>query len=794
VQSPVNHKKQSIFSEKDLNFFLRILRKNWWVPLIVLPIFYGIGKFYLYRLPDIYKVSTEFLFKSNDTYYQGNVLSEASFYTAAVYTDNQNEQRILQSYDLANKVIDKLISKIGVSYFIIGKVLTTEDIDGMPFKIIADEAKVRALNRDLFERLYDFKITGPETFEISFDSTGGKKVFRRGNFNSDLPFRDLPIRVEKNFSVDILQSVANSFYQFQIHSKEYLIYELRENLKIENPDYTNILTLSLTDKLPERALLILDTLNSVYAQGKLKAKYELNDRTVDYIDRQLNEIKYSLQSFEDTMQTYKEDKSIIDLEWERSDFLSKISGYDNQKTQKQLELNALNDLEKYIIEDKDPQFLPPSVFVTEKAGFMIQAATDLYTKQIELNKLYNVGKDKNPHIIELRSSIKKTKQDLLVYINNTRKALQQQLAALNREILNYVNEARRIPGKQRDILNIQRNAKVSENLYNFLLEKKASTKIAKAGIISDLKIVEFPRVLGIVYPDKAKIRMQFLLFGALASFLLITIRLLLFTKIETVEHLKDLTNIPLIGVLPFTNKLVEEEIVVEQSPNSLIAEAFRNFRTNLRYTNVDVNAKTFLVTSFLPGEGKTFTSSNLAAILARSGKKTVLMELDLHKPRVYQRFGITQPTSGITSYITGNNSIEEIVSPTAVPNLSCIYSGPIPPNPSEFVLSEKMKELIQYAKENFDFVIIDTPPAGLLSDSVYLIQNADATIFVLNTKTATKKVINFVEDLVVDNNLKNINFLLNGVKHFGRRYHYKGYGYSYGYGYGYGYGKGKSYR
>jgi len=149
-------------------------------------------------------------------------------------------------------------------------------------------------------------------------------------------------------------------------------------------------------------------------------------------------------------------------------------------------------------------------------------------------------------------------------------------------------------------------------------------------------------------------------------------------------------------------------------------------------------------------------------------------------------------TKGITTFITGQSSLEEIVSASHIDNLYCIYSGPIPPNPSEFVLSEKMKELINYAKASFDYVIIDTPPAGLLSDSVYLIQYVDASIFVLNTKSSTKKVISFIENLIEDNGLKNINIILNGVKNMGRKYYYQGYGYSYGYGYGYGYGKGSA--
>jgi capsular exopolysaccharide synthesis family protein len=308
--------------------------------------------------------------------------------------------------------------------------------------------------------------------------------------------------------------------------------------------------------------------------------------------------------------------------------------------------------------------------------------------------------------------------------------------------------------------------------------------------VPDVKIVEAPRFIGIDSPDKDKIEKQFLSFGVLFSVLLIFLRTFYFSKIKSVEHLRDLTDLPLIGVLPLVRESDSEGIIVEQSPSAAISEAFRNFRTNLQYANIEVNSKTYLVTSFLPGEGKTFTSTNLAAVLAKSGKKTVLMELDLHKPRVYKRFGLTAPAAGITTFITGQSSYDETISKTHIPNLFCMYAGPIPPNPSEFVLSEKMKELIGRAKADFDFVIIDTPPAGLLSDSVYLIQNVDASVFVLNTRTSNKKVITFIENVIEANNLHNVLLLLNGVRRLGKKYYYQGYGYSYGYGYGYGYTRG----
>ncbi|MBA2611529.1 MAG: polysaccharide biosynthesis tyrosine autokinase [Bacteroidetes bacterium] len=788
--NPTNTKKQAIVSQKDLNLLLRIIKSNWWVPLIILPIFYVIGTFYVYRLTNIYQASTQFLLKVNDTYYQNNVLNDASFYSYGSYVDNLNEQRIIQSYDLSSQVVDKLLNRIQVSYYIVGKVRTTEEFNAIPVDV-----KINSIHPSFYEQLFDLRIIDYNNYEISYELDGIKQV-KKGTFDKELIDVNLSLTVNRTyiFTDRKVESFKEIFYQFSIHSKEYLISNIQGNLSIENPEYTNILIVGLKDIIAERAILILDTLNSVYSASKLKTKFELNERTITYIDRQLNEITFSLKTIEDTMQNYKEKKSIIDLGWEQNNFLNKISIYDGQKSQFQLQIGALNDLEKYIIEDKDPQFLPPSVFIFEKTGFLNTAVTDLYAKQIELNKIYNVAKEVNPVVAELKSTIKKTKQDLLVYVNNTRKATNQQVEGLNKEILVYINEAKLIPGKQRDILNIQRRAAVSEQLYNFLLEKRANTKIARASIVPDIKIVESPRNIGVVSPDKPSIQKSFLSFGLLLSILIIVSRAFFYSRIKSVEHLRELTELPLIGVLPYVKEENNDGIIVDYSPNSVISEAFRNLRTNLLYANIGIDSKTYLVTSFLPGEGKTFTSANLACIFAKSGKKTVLIELDLHKPRIFKRFGLPPQTKGITTCISGMDKYEDIISETPIPNLYCIYAGPVPPNPSEFVLSQKLKELIDKAKQDFDFVIIDTPPAGLLSDSIYLVQQVDATIFVLNTKSSSKRVITFMENVIEANGLKNVLLVLNGISRMGKRYYYQGYGYSYGYGYGYGYGKGYGFK
>lgn len=783
-------KKQSIVSQKDLNLLWRIIKSNWWVPAVIIPILYVIGTFYVYRLTYIYKASTQVLLKVNDTYYQANVLSDEGFYSYNSYVDNLNEQRVIQSYDLASQVVSRLKDYLQVSYFIVGKVRRTEQFKGMPFKV-----SMTSIHSSYYEKIIDFKIIDYNSYEISYIENGAE-VIKTGKFDTeliDVNF-NLSISREGNFTRQTLESLKSIFYQFSIHSPEYLIGNIQGNMEINNPEYTNILEISLKDIIPERAILILDTLNAVYANNRIKSKFDLNDRTITYIDKQLDEISFSLKSIEDTMQDYKEKKKIINLTWQEGDFLGKISNYDATQSQLKLQLASLNDLEKYIIEDKDPQFLPPNIYIVEKNGFMNSAVAELYSKQIELNKMYNVAKETNPLVIDLKSGIKKIKQDLLVYINNTRKATLLQVENVNNEIEKYIAEAKLIPNEQRDIVNIQRKASVSEQLYNFLLQKRANTKIARASIIPDIKVIESPRNLGVAEPDKAAIQKQFMSLGLLISLLIVLLRAFFFSKITSVDHLKELTDLPLVGVFPYVKEGGNDGILVEQKPNSLISESFRNFRTNLQYTNVDKNAKTYLITSFSPGEGKTFTSINLSTIMARSGKRTLLLELDLHKPRIYKRFGLPLQTIGLTTCISGQNTFDEIVTPTPIPNLYCLFCGPIPPNPSEFVLSERLKEIINIAKEKFDYVIIDTPPAGILSDSIYLIQYVDSAIFVLNTKTSSKKVITFIENVVQENNITNLLLVLNGTHRMGKRYYYQGYGYSYGYGYGYGYGKGYGYK
>ncbi|MBK6835983.1 MAG: CpsD/CapB family tyrosine-protein kinase [Bacteroidetes bacterium] len=269
--------------------------------------------------------------------------------------------------------------------------------------------------------------------------------------------------------------------------------------------------------------------------------------------------------------------------------------------------------------------------------------------------------------------------------------------------------------------------------------------------------------------------------------MIVLLRVIFFTTLQTIEELKESTTLPVLGELPFVKNMLSTGIVIDIDPKSRAAEAFRTLRTNIQYLNVNKGPKVILITSNSPGEGKTLASINMAAILAKASKKVLLLELDLHKPRVQKALEM-DPDIGISTVVIGQTQIAESIKHTTIENLDVMLSGPMPPNPSEMILSEKLKEIIDFGKNNYDYVVIDTPPTRLISDSIYLMQYTDISLFVLNTKFATKRIISGINELVENNNIQHFSFILNGVRRNRARYYYNKYGYGYGYGGGYGYG------
>ena len=399
------------------------------------------------------------------------------------------------------ETVEKLKGKLQVSYYLVGRVRTTEQFSGTPFNVI-----VKNIKPALIESTISFKIIDFQHYEMKY-LLNGTESKNSGKFNEDFINEDFSINVkrESQFVRNTAAGLSLVNYQIVIHDLNNLVYNFQQNLKVVNPDYTNVLVLTLDDILPERAILVLDTLSKIYIGKSTQSRFEINDRTISFIDKQLEEVSSSLKEVEDTMQNFKKQKGILDLDWEKNDFFTKLASFDGQKSKLKLKIDAINDLEKYIIEDKDPEFLPPNVFLVDDDRFLTSSVTELYNLQIQLSTQLGYSKEVNPNVIEIRQKTKKLKQNILLYINNTRNATFKIIDNINGEVEKYVAEFKTIQPKQREISNIQRKVSVNEGLYTFLLQQRANKKIAKASIVPEIKIIDSPRNLGAVSPDKVKI-------------------------------------------------------------------------------------------------------------------------------------------------------------------------------------------------------------------------------------------------------------------------------------------------
>jgi capsular exopolysaccharide synthesis family protein len=272
--------------------------------------------------------------------------------------------------------------------------------------------------------------------------------------------------------------------------------------------------------------------------------------------------------------------------------------------------------------------------------------------------------------------------------------------------------------------------------------------------------------------------------GLLIAFLIAFIRMIFFSKIETIEELRELTTMSVLGEIFYSKDAKDSYLIVDAHPRSFVTEAFRSIRTNLEYFAPNVKCKSVLITSNRPGAGKTFCSINLGIILAKGGKKVLLLELDLHKPKIYSALNVAAD-AGISSLLVGKISPQEAIKTTSIENLDVVVAGPTPPNASELILSPHLAELFAYAKEHYDYIVIDTPPMGIISDAQILMKYSDINLFILNTKFNPREGMQFAHNVVANNKLGNFVFVLNNVRPKYSSYYNKNYRYAYGYGSGY---------
>ena len=782
----------TLIEMKDLKFLWKMVYKNLFVILLSPVVFYAIGHIYAYRLNDIYGAKAQLLLKSQETYdYQDPIYQGLGAYGA--YMDVANQIRILQSRDLIAEVVDKIDAN--TSYYVTGRLKKKEVFGTLPFN-----AEVEVFNpNNLYENPLKIEIVDLENYNCYY-STGGEDHSIKGQFGEAVATKDFNLTLNENylFTDDNLDRITSSNYEVIFHSDAYMISHFQSRMTIENLEYTSILQLNLKDDIGVRAKVFLDTLSAVFIDYSQRSQIEINENTLGNIEKQINEVQKILVNIENELLKYKKDNDIIELTKEEDIYFSKYVEYTEDERELNYKLSSVKLLENYIQTSEDERLLPPSFYIMEGDVYLQLKVQEFYALQLsKSDKIYSVSEN-HPSMIKLRKDLVEMRKDILTYLKNLKIALSVQIDENKKLIQKYKNNVQGIPRSLQGVENIRRELEVNNKMYLFLLEKKTNTLIAKAGIIPQVQIVEKSQSLGVIGPEKAKIKNLFLLAGIVFGFLIALTRKIFFEKIENAEELSDVTSLAVVAGIPFL-KNIADPLVVNSSPKSHVTECFRTFRSNISFMGKNQGsdkATTILISSYFPGEGKTFCSSNLACILARSEKKVLLIDFDLHKPKIHKSFGL-ENLKGISNVLVGKMNIEDVKHVNVIEDLDIVTCGTIPPNPSELVLKAKVKELIEKAQNDYDYVILDTPPFGLLNDSIELGKHADIMIGVLNTKYAKRRGVKVIEEILSKNEDLSVGLVINGITESKIRYYYSKYSYKYsyasGYGYGYGYGYGSDY-
>jgi len=679
-----------------------------------------------------------------------------------------NEIEVLKSRTTMAKVVKQL--HLNVNYSVSGRFKVTQVYNNKPFEfVVADttddyyDCKVSIVSNDNYQIIDGNSkiITGRwgDTVSVSL----GKVVL-----NKTALFSPSPTQYTINV-VPIIDAANGYMYSVDISSPA------------KSASY---ITLSMQDNLPERSVDIINALMHIYMRDNVDNRNRVSNSTIAFIDERIDDVFRELSGVESNIEKFKQNNNIADMTTQSQELVKANSETLEKLANKEVELDVITAISNYLQKADDKSIiLPASLLDNSGLSALMDKFNDLQT-QIENNLISNTSD--NPITKTLIFQKNEVKQSIIASLASSKSEVELTVNKIKSElgiIDRHINE---VPQVERKYLEYARLQAIKQDIYVFLLKKREETAIQKAATVADASVIDPAITVGIVLPNRSRILMISLLFGIAVPFGVILLRRGLNIKIISISDIKKLSSIPIFGEVG--NNQDGTSIAVTRNSRTIISEQFRALRTNLQYVLINKNDKVLMITSSMSGEGKSFIAVNLSVTLAMSGKKVILLELDLRKPKISKTINIDNSV-GFTNYAIGKAEYKDIIVPSGIdPNLFILSSGPVPPNPSELILLKRTEELFQRLKEDFDYVIIDTSPVGLVTDAQLLNTYADTTLYIIRQGHTYKQQLNIPNDLYNSGKITRIGFIVNDVV-ANRGFAY-GYGYEEGYGYGYGYGYG----
>lgn len=748
--------------------------RYWYVVVLSLIIAFSVA-FYKNRYsPRVYPVSASIIIREKEE----TTGSAELIYTNTLinpYRNYLNEPYILRSYPLIKEVVEEL--NFNVVFEQEGYLMTSEAYDYLPIS-------ARLCNSlEVGSAKFLFTILDKNHFSLSnLDQNNVKKfvfsdtiVFDGYRFCISLLNKEIKNYVNVPFFMRVVDvSAVTAAYVGKLGVKW-------------AEEGAGLMTLSLSGVSPKKEIDFMSGLIRHYQQMDLNKKNQTADSTIAFIRSQIEHVSDSLKIVERQLDNFGSQSRLANMGDESQRLLSKLENFEMQKTELLIRANYFNYLVEYIGADKnlDLIILPSGVGIVDP--LLVSLIKSMVDLQMEMKLFLSKEKNENPLVATKMAKINEVKGDILKSVQSLKETDGIKMKFLTQQILEAEKQLGYLPIAERQMISIKREYSLLENLYVLLLQKLTEAGISKASNTSDILLVNPPMLGGAISPKPSQNYTIGLIVGLVIPFLLFAIIELLNNKVQSKEDVERLSNIPFIGGVG--HNVPNNNLIVSTKPKSGVAESFRALRSNLNYFTGNEGKKVFMVSSSISGEGKTFTTINLATVFSLSGKKTLIVGADMRRPKIFEDFNCSNDV-GLSTYLSNLTNFESSIQKTEIVNLWLVSGGPVPPNPSELLLTDRFDLFVKEALKAFDFVLIDTPPLALVTDAFVMSKVVDHTVFVVRQNYTPKEFIRSIDEYHKTGKIKNISILLNDIYKSGLGYGY-GQGYAYRYGYSYGYGGNK---
>lgn len=792
-------REEDVSSINIMELLYKMLEK-WHLFLIAIVVAIIVCIFITKYSTPLYEAKTTLLIKNNS-----NMMSNLSgnfgfnFYNQDI-VNFQNEIGTIQSASMVKRTIKSL--DLYVDYFQKSSFKYDDIYKDSPFEIVLDFYNTQPtgipIDIELIDKnkcliayeeqknvpVYDY--LQDKILSEFKDVSTSRTIIRYGQWYIKDGMKFKVILKEPNNWEDEL---ANIKYRFKINDMDALANSFNSTeIELINKE-SSIISIKFKNSNKHKATDFVNKLCEVYIDMTFEEKNHLNVATIDFVNSQINAISDSLAIAEARKEAFQQSNNTFNLTSDAEYLFEKANEFETKRAEETTKKAYYDYLTNYINQtDLNEGLVAPSTMGVDDPllSKLVVSLTDLI---LEKQRLSTTLTPQSPKMKELLGQMETVRNQIKESLKNIQEVSQINENELNRQQNALQLEIDQLPTTHRNMINIERQFKYNDEIYNFLYTKRAEAEIAKNAALPDHKVIDKARFATKVYPRTATNFLLALIIGIAIPAAYILLRYFTKNTIDSKDDLEKLSTAPIIGFIP-NFPADSNRLVVFDKPRSQISETFRSLRTNIKYIlgNETDEGKIILITSSLPNDGKSLISVNVASVFAISGKKTLLIGYDLRKPSLHKIFGLNA-THGLTSYMVGRYELDDVLQATEFNNFDVLVAGPVPPNPSELIDSDKNRALLKELKKRYDYIILDTPPVNLIADAQCLAKESDINLFVVRSEQTNKAAFKISLAELIERNDVKVHFVFNDIKTVAQKYGYgarydKGY---YGYGYGYGY-------